>query len=109
MAGNDDKTATQVICTKVIARLDHLNERFDEMGVALAKILARLLDTDKKLARLEQWVDDHQQIEHRRIWASLNGGAHRREISDKRLWDVALRVAEIGVIVALLTKMAGVW
>lgn len=75
----------------------------------MAKILARLLDVDKKVARLEQWADDHQQIEHRRIWAVLNSGERQRGVHDKRLGDMAVRVAELGALVAVLTKLAGVW
>jgi len=88
--------------TALMQELRAVRERVEGMVDAIALLCERV-------SKIEQWIEGHEANEHRHLWAEIARAQQQQEQQEVRLWELALRVAEIGAIVASVTKMAGMW
>jgi len=88
--------------TALMQELKGVRERVERLVDTIALLCERV-------SKIEQWVENHETGEHRHLWMKIEKAHQQQERQEVRLWELALRVAEIGTMLAAVTKMAGLW
>lgn len=82
----------------------------------LNDVVNMFTQVSERMARVEQWSENHETNEHTHVWAEIKRAGRQQEKQEARLWDVALQVANLALkvanlvtLVGAITKMAGLW
>lgn len=95
--------------TALMTELRVVEGRLNDLVIAITQV-------SERMARVEQWTENHEINEHAHLWSEIKRAGRQQEKQESRLWDVALKVANLvallGAIASslgVITKMADLW
>jgi len=86
----------------LLDELQRLQSRVNELAANIGMLCERA-------ASLEAWRNGHDKNVHASLRERIETLANTQVRQGDRLWRVALQVAEVGTLLAVLTKLTGAW
>lgn len=82
----------------------------------LNDVVNMITQVSERMARVEQWSENHEANEHAHIWSEIERAGRQQEKQERRLWEIALKVANLvakvanlAALIAAIAKMAELW
>jgi hypothetical protein len=75
----------------------------------IRELATSIIKCGERTIALETWRNGHDKNVHAHLKEQIKAAQHTQERQGDRLWKVALQVANLAVLTASLTKLAGAW
>ena len=73
------------------------------------ELAASIVDCGTRVVALETWRNGHEKNAHVHIQQQIEAAVRIQERQGTRIWEIALKVAEIGTLLIAITKLSGIW
>lgn len=90
-------------------RIDGVDARLKDFTEYLQGLEIDIRTLCSRVDKLEQWRDDHAANTHSELSEAIRLLRKNQQKQGQQIVDVSIRVAEIASVLALLSKLLGLW